>query len=50
LRDAGNFIAKLPKREHDSPAWRAATEALLLVAGMALMVASEPSRPVNEIQ
>jgi hypothetical protein len=21
LRDAGNFIAKLPKREHDAPAW-----------------------------
>jgi len=29
---ASNFIANLPKREHDSPAWRAATEALLLVA------------------
>jgi hypothetical protein len=32
LRDAGNFIAKLPKREHDAPAWRAAIEALILVA------------------
>jgi hypothetical protein len=32
LRDAGNFIAKLPKRKHNAPAWRAATEALLLVA------------------
>jgi hypothetical protein len=31
LRDAGNYIAKLPKREHDAPAWRAAIEALMLV-------------------
>ena len=31
LRDAGNFIAKLPKRDHDSPAWLAAMEALVLV-------------------
>jgi hypothetical protein len=31
-RDAGNYIAALPKHEHDSFAWRAATEALLLVA------------------
>ena len=21
LRDAGNYIAELPKREHDAPAW-----------------------------
>jgi hypothetical protein len=26
LRGAGNYIAKLPKREHDAPAWRAAIE------------------------
>ena len=32
LRDAGNFIAKLPKREHDAPAWLAAIQALMLVA------------------
>ena len=30
--DAGNFIAKFPKREHDAPKWRAAIEALRLVA------------------
>jgi hypothetical protein len=30
LRDAGNYIAGLPKREHDAPRWRPATEALLL--------------------
>ncbi|WP_407174452.1 hypothetical protein [Bradyrhizobium sp. STM 3562] len=32
LRDAANFITKLPKREHDAPEWRAAIEALMLVA------------------
>ena len=31
LRDAGNFIARLPKREHDAPEWQAATVALLPV-------------------
>ncbi len=31
LRDAGQFIASLPKRTHDSPAWEAAIEALMLV-------------------
>jgi hypothetical protein len=31
LRDAGNFIAKLPKRDHDAPAWLAAIQALMLV-------------------
>jgi hypothetical protein len=25
LRDAGHFIAKLPKAEHDAPEWQAAT-------------------------
>jgi hypothetical protein len=32
LRDAGSYITKLPKAEHDAPAWRAAIEALMLVA------------------
>lgn len=31
LRDAGEYIAALPKKEHDTPEWRAAMEALLLV-------------------
>jgi hypothetical protein len=31
LRDAGNFITKLPKREHDAPEWQAAMQALMLV-------------------
>jgi hypothetical protein len=31
LRAAGNFIAKLPKREHDAPEWQAAIRALMLV-------------------
>jgi hypothetical protein len=29
---AGNYIAGLPKREHDTFAWRAAIEALMLAA------------------
>jgi hypothetical protein len=31
-RAAGNYIAGLPKREHDMFAWRVAIEALMLVA------------------
>ncbi|HWX62484.1 hypothetical protein [Bradyrhizobium sp.] len=31
LRDAGNYIATLPKREYDAPAWQAAIQALMLV-------------------
>jgi hypothetical protein len=32
LRDAGNYITKLPKAEHLAPEWQAAMEALILVA------------------
>lgn len=32
LRYAANYITKLPKREHDAPEWRAAIEALMLIA------------------
>jgi hypothetical protein len=32
LRDAANYITKLPKAEQDLPEWQAAMEALLLVA------------------
>jgi hypothetical protein len=32
LRDAAEYITKLPKAEHDAEEWRAAMEALLLVA------------------
>jgi hypothetical protein len=32
LRDAAQYIIKLPKAEHDSTEWQAAMEALLLVA------------------
>jgi hypothetical protein len=32
LHDAGNYIAKLPKREHYAPVWLAAIQALILVA------------------
>ena len=32
LRDAAQYITKLPKAEHDADEWQAAIEALLLVA------------------
>jgi len=32
LQDAGRYITKLPKAEHDAEPWQAAMEALLLVA------------------
>jgi hypothetical protein len=32
LHDAGRYITKLPKAEHDAEPWQAAMEALLLVA------------------
>jgi hypothetical protein len=32
LADAGAYITKLPKAEHQAEEWQAATEALLLVA------------------
>jgi hypothetical protein len=32
LRDAAEYITRLPKAEHDAPEWQAAMEALLLVA------------------
>jgi hypothetical protein len=35
LRDAGNFIAKLPKAKHEVLEWQAAIEALMLVVNAA---------------
>jgi hypothetical protein len=32
LGDAGTYIAKLPKAEHEAPEWQAAMQALILVA------------------
>lgn len=32
LLDAGEYIAKLPKKEHVAPEWQAAMEALILMA------------------
>ena len=32
LGDAGNYIIKLPKAEHEAPEWQAAMECLILVA------------------
>jgi hypothetical protein len=32
LEDAGNYITKLPKAEHEALEWQAAMEALILIA------------------
>jgi hypothetical protein len=32
LEDAGNYMTKLPKAEHEAQEWQAAMEALILVA------------------
>ena len=32
LEDAGNYITRLPKAEHEAQEWQAAMEALILVA------------------
>ncbi|SRR5258706_2839172 len=32
LKDAGNYITKLPKAEHTAPKWQSAMQALMLVA------------------
>jgi hypothetical protein len=32
LEDAGKYISKLPRTEHETAAWQAAMEALILVA------------------
>jgi hypothetical protein len=32
LKDAGSYITKLPKAEHEAAEWQAAMEALILVA------------------
>ena len=32
LRDAAQYITKLPKAEHKTPEWQAATEALIMAA------------------
>ena len=41
LQDAGNYITKLPKAEHEAPEWQAAMQALMIVArGGPTMLAS----------
>jgi hypothetical protein len=32
VRDAGNYITRLPKAEHEAAEWQAAMEAMILVA------------------
>jgi hypothetical protein len=54
LRDAATYITRLPKHQHNAPAWRAAIEALMLVAehggdtmlpGIGIMRALYPDEP-----
>ena len=50
LKDAANYIIKLPKAEHDAPEWQAAMEALILVAernGPTMMVSIGVMRALN---
>jgi hypothetical protein len=55
-RDAGNYIAKLPKREHYTFAWRAAIETLMLVAQhgdaarIGVMRALYPGKTAQEVR
>jgi hypothetical protein len=44
LRDAADYVTKLPKAEHTVPEWQAAMEALILVAetgGPTMLAGSE---------
>jgi hypothetical protein len=53
LKDAGTYITKLPKAEHEAPEWQAAMQAMILVATkgaptmlarIGIMESLEPSR------
>jgi hypothetical protein len=57
LKDAGNYIAKLPREVHEAEEWQAAMEALILVATLGgptmmarigVMKAPEP-RPRSDV-
>jgi hypothetical protein len=45
LRDAGNYITKLPKAEHEASEWQAAIEALILVATSGQGLHGRPMTP-----
>jgi hypothetical protein len=50
LEDAGTYITKLPKAEHEAREWRAAMEALILVAtsgGPTMFARVGVMRPLN---
>ena len=38
LKDAGTYITKLPKAEHEAAEWQAAMEALILVVPVANLI------------
>jgi hypothetical protein len=48
LQDAGNYITKLPKAEHEAAEWQAAMEALILVATSGGPTGIEPRGHVQE--
>jgi hypothetical protein len=50
LKDAGTYITKLPKTEHEAPEWQAAMRTLILVAtigGPTRDAASSQSSPTT---
>jgi hypothetical protein len=53
LEDAGTYITKLPKAEHNAPEWQAAMEALLLVAernGPTMLARIGIMRAINRLE
>jgi hypothetical protein len=45
IEDAGTYITKLPKAEHEAAEWQAAMEALILVATSCIRSPSAARRP-----
>jgi hypothetical protein len=53
LRDAALYITKLPKAEHDADEWRAAMQAMLLVAernGPTMLARIGMMRAINRLE
>jgi hypothetical protein len=50
LRDAANYITRLPKAEQAQPHWQAAAEAVMLVAGESGTDASRADRDAAGVE
>jgi hypothetical protein len=50
LQDAGTYITKLPKAEHEAPAWQAAMEALILRAAFRIVFEEFEVQPTKKRQ